>query len=294
MNQFQSQFESGETYVLAVSGGVDSVVMLDMMSQIEGLKLVIAHFDHQIRGWESARDADFVRQLAQAYRVSYYLGFGGLGRMASEEVAREARYQFLRSIAKQVRGQLCVAHHRDDLIETIAVNVIRGTGWRGLAVFGASDVLRPMLSFTKQQLIDYARNRGLNWCEDSTNLSSDYLRNRLRNKLKLIKPQSAELLVELYDRQQAVKVAIEAECHQLSLHNDLKARYFWTMIDISSATELLSFVIKRQFKISLTRPQLERAVLAIKLAKAGDKAQIGEKLEFRFSKLEFIINQIKN
>ena len=102
--RFQAQFDFSKTYVLAVSGGVDSVVMLDMMVRVGGLKLIIAHFDHQIRGDESTRDAQFVRQLAETYGVPYQLGFGGLGETASEDQARRARYRFLRVVAQEVGG----------------------------------------------------------------------------------------------------------------------------------------------------------------------------------------------
>ncbi|HEX6258362.1 MAG TPA: tRNA lysidine(34) synthetase TilS, partial [Candidatus Saccharimonadales bacterium] len=119
------------TYVVAVSGGVDSIVLLDMLAGQAGLELIVAHFDHGIRQ-DSTEDAEFVRAAAQRYSLPFELGQATLGPGASEEAARTARYSFLRSIAKKYQARIVTAHHADDVIETIAINVARGTGWRGL------------------------------------------------------------------------------------------------------------------------------------------------------------------
>lgn len=292
-HRFQAQFDFSQTYVLAVSGGVDSVVMLDMMARIGGLKLVIAHFDHQIRGEESARDAQFVRQLAERYGLKYYMEFGELGEAASEDQARRARYRFLRSVAKEVDGVICTAHHQDDVIETVALNLTRGTGWRGLAVLGATDVLRPMLLFKKQQLLNYAQQAELDWCEDSTNASDRYLRNRLRQRLTDNLSQEAhDLIIELYHRQLTLVPAIAAQCHQFYRPDGRYQRYFWIMIDMTEARELLQYIIKQDFQVSLTRPQLERAILAIKTASSGDIIEVGEKLELVFRRSQFSLRVV--
>lgn len=291
--QFQAQFDFSQTYVLAVSGGVDSVVMLDMMARIGGLKLVIAHFDHQIRGEESARDAQLVRQLAKKYGLKYYMEFGELGPGASEDRARRARYRFLRTVAAEVGGVICTAHHQDDVIETIALNLTRGTGWRGLAVLGAQDVFRPMLLFKKQQLLNYARQAELDWCEDSTNTSDRYLRNRLRQRLTgNLSQETHDLIIELYHRQLTLVLAIAAQCHKFYRTNGQYQRYFWIMIDPAVAQELLQFIVKQDFQLSLTRPQLERAILAIKTARSGDITEVGEKLELVFRRSQFSLRVV--
>ena len=285
---FSDQFESSKTYVLAVSGGVDSVVMLDMIARINGLRLIIAHFDHQIRGLESTRDADFVRSLAKQYNLDYRIGFGKLGAHASEDQARQSRYRFLRSVARDVDGVVCTAHHQDDLIETIALNLTRGTGWRGLAVFGATDILRPLLGFTKQQLLIYARDRQLVWQDDSTNSNQRYLRNRLRQRLQAkLSPTARELLIELYQRQHQLAQTIRIECERFYQPSRRYQRYFWIMIDELAAQELLNFILKKDFNVSLTRPQLQYALIIIKTARSNDLAQLGEGIEVRFSRQEF-------
>ena len=131
-------------YVLAISGGIDSVAMLDMIASnygdIRRVKLgdakwpddfVVAHFDHGIRGEASHRDAMFVRDLAESYGVRCRIGRGNLPSDTSEDEARLARYVFLNECLAEYDGEsrIVTAHHSDDLLETVVMNLIRGTGW---------------------------------------------------------------------------------------------------------------------------------------------------------------------
>src|SRR5690606_41547248 len=110
----------------AVSGGIDSVVLLDMLSHVPGLKLVVTHFDHGIRP-DSAQDAVFVEELAAHYGLPFETKRVELGTKASEELARRHRYAFLRDVAARYNAKIITAHHADDVIETVAINHIRGT-----------------------------------------------------------------------------------------------------------------------------------------------------------------------
>ena len=145
-------------YVVAVSGGVDSMVLLDIMTRkakFDGDELIVAHFDHGIRD-NSADDARFVQAVSEQYKVKYLSKREVLGPNASENTARTQRYAFLRQVARENDALLMTAHHRDDLVETIAINLHRGTGWRGVAVLAADDIARPLLSYSKQKIYDYA------------------------------------------------------------------------------------------------------------------------------------------
>lgn len=175
-------------YVIGVSGGVDSVVLLDMLVHYE-LKLphydelIVAHFDHGIRA-ESAGDAQFVRQLAGNYKLQFELGQAKLGIAASEDEARTARYNFLRQICKKYEAHLVLAHHQDDVVETMIINLSRGTSWRGLiSLRSTNTVFRPLLDMTKDDLKKYAEQHHLEWVEDSTNIDQTYLRNYVRHTL---------------------------------------------------------------------------------------------------------------
>lgn len=179
--------------VLAVSGGVDSMAMLDMVCRSNNYSsgdIIVAHFDHGIRE-NSALDAEFVQRKAAEYGVGSRLGKGDLNMQASEAEARAARYDFLSEVAG-ADGEIWTAHHLDDLVETVAVNLIRGTGWRGLAGLDRPRVRRPFLEcamlglyepLDKTTILEYAAKRRLAWREDQTNSSDEYLRNRIRHRM---------------------------------------------------------------------------------------------------------------
>ncbi len=178
------------TYIIAVSGGVDSIVLLDMLVNdrcpnlaVTKEQLIVAHFDHGIRK-DSSTDENFVRGVVGDYGLTYETASAELGANVSEESAREARYNFLRQCCKKYNAQLVTAHHQDDLIETMLINLIRGTGWRGLVSLDSdSHTIRPLLATTKNELSHYAKEHGLKWHEDSTNTDTSYLRNYIRLQL---------------------------------------------------------------------------------------------------------------
>lgn len=174
-----------DRYVVAVSGGVDSVVLLDILSKISGLQLIVAHFDHGIRP-ESADDAQFVAGQAQKYGLEYYGEREELGANASEALARKRRYAFLERVRETTNAAAIVtAHHQDDVIETAVINMLRGTGRRGITSLDTSrDIIRPLLTLPKQEIVNYAQQNGLLWREDATNSSDAYLRNRVRRRLE--------------------------------------------------------------------------------------------------------------
>src|SRR6185436_20114617 len=118
-------------YVVAVSGGVDSMVLLDLLRQKPKLELVVAHFDHGIRE-DSAQDRKLVQRIAKAYGLPFVHAKGNLGPKAGEALAREARYAFLRQVqADHDAKAIITAHHQDDMLKTAIMNLLRGTGRRG-------------------------------------------------------------------------------------------------------------------------------------------------------------------
>jgi tRNA(Ile)-lysidine synthase len=177
------QVEPGK-YVVAVSGGVDSVVLLDLLRMYPGVRVVVAHFDHGIRD-DSHLDRAHVQALARRYRVPFVYDKGRLGAGASEADARTARYDFLRKAqAASEADAIVTAHHQDDVLETAIINLLRGTGRKGLSSLTSGEgIIRPLLDVPKSEIIDYAKRHRLQWREDSTNLSTDILRNRVRHEL---------------------------------------------------------------------------------------------------------------
>ena len=248
---------------------------------------MVAHFDHGIRD-DSAADARFVEQLAKKYGLSYVTKREELGKKASEELARDRRYAFLRGEAKKHQAQLVTAHHSDDIIETIAINILRGTGWRGLAVLDAPDITRPLLQLTKQDIRTYARIKRLEWVEDSTNGETQYLRNRLRRAITSLLPlENKQGLLDLWRRQLVIKNGIEREANVLVRGTEY-SRYFFMQIDPFVATELLKIIIAGE-GVSATRPQLERILLAIKVARPGSSQDISEGSVITFTQRSFVV-----
>lgn len=274
-------------YLVAVSGGVDSVVLLDKLVKEGTHELVVAHFDHGIRE-DSAADGRFVGELAKRYGLTFVTKREELGEKASEELARSRRYAFLREEAKKRNLRLVTAHHADDVIETIIINIRRGTGWRGLAVLAAPDITRPQLDTTKQEIYDYALQYRLEWVEDSTNASTAYFRNRIRRLTPLLHPASKKRLRELRTNQVALTQEITKETERFINHAE-HSRYFYTQLDMTVACELLRTLILHLKGTGLTRPQLERALLAIKTARPGSMYEAGNGVNLLFTRHSFIV-----
>lgn len=270
------------TYLVAVSGGVDSVCLLDMLSRSEH-RLIVAHVEHGIRGEASRADARFVAALAQKYNLPFVSVSLNLGSNASEELARQKRYDFLLAQAQKFDAVLVTGHHAEDVAETIAINIERGTGWRGLAVLARTGVKRPLISFTKTQLYDYALQHRLEWVEDATNASDLYQRNRVRKALKnVISQRTIVRILQFRARQLALRKDIERETERIMLRNS-GSRYFLSQID-DVALELLASDIARQTGgLRPTRPRTQRALLAIKTARPGAKIDVGDGVQLEIA-----------
>jgi len=274
-------------YIVAVSGGVDSVVLLNLLASRPDLELIVAHFDHGIRS-DSNLDATFVSELAKSYGLKCEIKREELGENASEDTARTRRYEFLREVTKKYSAKLITAHHADDVIETVAINLSRGTGWRGLAVLD-SDVLRPLTCFIKSEIIDYANNHGLKWREDSTNDSDKYLRNRIRQQTNNLSGDKKQKILELWTRQKILKKAIDEEVDKLIGEAPAYSRYFFINIDSVTAIECLRGVVKAR----LTRPQLTNTLYMIKTALPDKDYYAGDGVKISFTSRNFTVELLK-
>jgi tRNA(Ile)-lysidine synthase len=177
-------------YVVAVSGGVDSMALLHALharntaSADRPWKLVVAHLDHGMRS-DSLEDRQLVQTTAKRLGLPFVYDEVQLGAGTSEAVARAARYDFLHRVQREHNAKAIVtAHHQDDVLETAIINLLRGSGRKGLTSLAShKDVERPLLNVSKRDLIAYAKEQGLTWREDSTNHNTDYLRNYVRYQL---------------------------------------------------------------------------------------------------------------
>jgi tRNA(Ile)-lysidine synthase len=217
---------AGQSVLVGVSGGADSVAMLAALRVLAGeaartYRLTVGHLDHSLRD-ESAGDAAFVAALARKWgleciteRVDVAAEADRLGE-GVEHAARTARYEFFARAARQCGASaVAVAHHADDNAETILFRVLRGTALRGLAGMPvtrslpaaepespALRIIRPMLGFRRREILDYCRARSLEWREDHTNAETVYRRNFLRHQLlplirEKLNPQADDALLRL-------------------------------------------------------------------------------------------------
>jgi tRNA(Ile)-lysidine synthase len=189
--------------LVAVSGGLDSVVLLDLLTETRdrhGLGLVVGHVDHGIHP-ESARVAQEVESLAVSRGLRFMVGHLGLGAETGETQARAARYRWLREARRDLGARWIVtAHQADDQRETVLMRMLRGSGPAGLAGMRRKerDVLRPLLPFSRQSLARYARRRGLTWWEDPANQDRRHLRCWIRGELlPLLEARLPDLTVKL-------------------------------------------------------------------------------------------------
>ncbi len=251
--------------ILAVSGGIDSIVMLHMFRNDPDV--IVAHFDHGIRS-NSSEDCVFVEKLAKTYGRQFFAKHAKLGANCSEEMARKARYDFLKQLATEQDGQIYTAHHHDDLIESVAINILRGTGWRGLAPLNNPEIVRPLLNMTKKDIYRYATENNLSFRQDQTNSDESYLRNRIRFALQTVPDEAKNRLADLATKQRRLAVEIDGILRELNISTNYPRELFDQ--DDQVCTEILRHILT-QNSVQLTRPQLSRALEAIRSYAPGKK-----------------------
>lgn len=186
-----------QALVVAVSGGMDSMVLLDLLTRLQeswNLRLAVAHVNHQLRGEESLADEEFVRAAAERRNLPFYfervdtITLAHTGRISKQEAAREARYRFFETVRQQTASDhVATAHQADDNTETILMNVLRGGGVRGLAGIplyrAKGSVVRPLLFAQRKDILFHASAYGIPYRNDSSNESMHYTRNYVRKRI---------------------------------------------------------------------------------------------------------------
>ena len=185
-------FVYGGKYIVALSGGADSVSLLFVLKHLErelGISVEAAHCNFHLRGAESVRDEEFCKQLCGRLDVPLHLihfdtqAYADLHRVSIEMAARDLRYGYFENLRRDIEAQdICVAHHRDDSVETVLLNLVRGTGLRGLRGIQPrnGNIIRPLLSLSREDIVQYLDALGENYVTDSTNLHNDVKRNKIR------------------------------------------------------------------------------------------------------------------
>jgi tRNA(Ile)-lysidine synthase len=259
-------------YVIAVSGGVDSMALLDMLAHQPDTELVVAHFDHGIRD-DSAEDRRLVARASAAYDLPFVSERAELGPHPSEAAARTARYAFLRRVQKeQGAAAIVTAHHQDDLIETALLNLLRGSGSRGLTSLGSTpDVIRPLLHLPKASLRDYAGAHGLHWREDSTNQDPRYRRNYIRMHVTpKLAPTARQKLLHYIETARRLHRELDRELEPHITGVQLDRRWFIGLPHMVSM-EVMALWLRRHV-VSTDRRSIQRLTVFAKTALPGKLA----------------------
>lgn len=193
MEQFH-MVQEGDTIVVGVSGGADSVCLLHLLWEYGKrvpISLVAVHVNHKIRK-EAAEDAAFVERLCEAMGLPFFLYEEAVEeraakeKISTEEAGRKTRYEaFEKALQQYGNGKIAVAHHQGDVAETLLFHLFRGTGIHGMAGIlpVRENIIRPLLTCSKEEIEEYLKTRGIPWCIDSTNEEDTYTRNRIRNHI---------------------------------------------------------------------------------------------------------------
>lgn len=278
--------------MVAVSGGVDSVVLLDVLTSQSDLELIVAHFNHGIRQ-EAEKDSQFVAQLAERHGLIFEGGEGNLGPDASEDQARRARYAFL-NLAKEKYGAKAIitAHHQDDLIETAIINLVRGTGPQGIyAMLDNSKIIRPLIAYPKVQILSCAKERDLIWREDETNQDAKYLRNRIRQTvMPKLTPASRQEILHLVNQIKATHNQTKRLMGELSdavlISDKVMSRRAFIGLPTEVSSAFMHEWLSRLGAKDLDRPTIERLTMAVKTGASGSTHDVKNGAKLTLTALE--------
>jgi len=250
--------------LVAVSGGVDSVVLLHLLKTISSeleFTIHVAHLDHRLRP-ESSSDADFVRQLCRQWDLPCSIESCDIRQLAArqkislEMAGRQARREFLWTLAQKIGAELiALAHHGDDQVETFMLRLLRGSGQSGLSAMRVHQGCwwRPLLNLRRQDIVKYASQHNLKWVEDESNRDSMFLRNRLRS----------EIIPQFYEINPRFGGGIERLVQQFQVDEDYWQREVTAIFD--------SLVVSREDGLRLSRPKLlaTHPALRVRLLRAA-------------------------
>jgi tRNA(Ile)-lysidine synthase len=296
--------------VVAVSGGADSVALLDLLAGVaaaSGLELVVAHADHGIQPG-SAAVAALVRELAGRYGLPFTGGELRLGAAASETRARQERYRFLRSVqAERQARYLVTAHHADDQAETVLLRLLRGSAPAGLAGIpprGQHGLVRPLLPFTRAELLEYTVARALPYHDDPANAELRHTRSWVRHCLipvirERLGPAGTEALVEVSDHAREELAAWDGVVDALTaLHAQAREGHFKVAraplrdYDNALAARILR-AIARRAGIRLAPRAAQRLARFAAAGHSGRRSDLGEGLEAELAFDTLVVRQEK-
>jgi tRNA(Ile)-lysidine synthase len=225
---------SNDLYIVALSGGADSVALLLLLKE-GGFNVHAAHCNFLLRGSESDRDeafcVDLCRQLGVELHRAHFATreYAEAHKVSVEMAARELRYNWFEQLRKDIGAVgICVAHHRDDSVETVLLNMIRGTGLRGLTGIQPRNgyVLRPLLCVSRDEIEHFLAKRGQQYVTDSTNLETDVMRNKVRLQvlplLRTLNPAVSDNIQRMVENVAEAQIVLDSLLDNFKKHNTLE------------------------------------------------------------------------
>jgi tRNA(Ile)-lysidine synthetase-like protein len=276
------------SYVLAVSGGVDSMVSLDLMARSgRGYELSVVFVDH---GWRDvSKELELVRRRVTEYGLKLYEQSLSLSNQ-SEEAARRGRYAALELVRKEIGADAIVtAHHADDRIETVILAQLRGSGRKGLSALQSTDyILRPLLGLRKLEIVEYAQQHKLEWVEDPTNVDIKYRRNWVRNeilpKLKASDPDFDGWIIAKIEEADRLNLEVDDELERMVKISEnnrealLKYDYIKSL-SVAAVQESLAYMVQKIAPGShIEARSLQRAGVELKTGRFKRPRQLSKRL----------------
>ncbi len=283
-----SMLEMGDKVIIAISGGPDSVCLLHILKELApvyNLSLHIAHVNYQLRGEESLVDEAFVKGAAESLEIPITIKaveISSKDRGNLQEIAREIRYNFLKELAEKIEfDKIALGHTADDQAETFLIRMLRGSGTSGLSgipLVREGRFIRPLLSVSRKEILDYLKEKVLPFREDSTNIKPFYLRNKIRHTLlPLLASEYNKNIMEILSREAEILRADEE-----FLKGYVEALLPGVLIN------------KKEREIGLSIPELERLHPAMKRRAIRRCLEIikGDLRGIYFSHIEEVIENI--
>ena len=256
-------FRKDSKIVLAISGGIDSICLADLLIR-SGYNIEFAHCNFNLRGKESDEDLAFVQQLAAKYKVPFHTASFNIYQYATEEkisvqmAAREQRYDWLEKIRKNISADyIAVAHNYDDNIETFLINIIRGTGIKGMLGIKNKNkyIVRPLIFATRDIIVNYVNKYSLEYREDSSNISDKYLRNKIRHNLvpllKEMNPSISKTIsreIEILDQVYHIyKNSIQSDLDRIIIKNKAGFKILKSHLAALSPSEIYIYEIFHRY-----------------------------------------------
>ena len=267
-----------DKYLLAVSGGIDSMVLFDLFLK-NNINFSVASCNFQLRGKDSDNDLKFVENICIKNNINFYSTvlevdkFSSIRKISTQMAARELRYNFFKKILEKYKySYIVTAHHLDDNIETIIFNFIKSTGYKGLVgiPFNKNKILRPLINISKEEIKDYAVSNNITWRLDKSNNSNKYSRNKIRNEviplLKEINPSLGKSLTESLKRIQKlsydIKPRIDLFIQKFVVFNDDYIHIKKDFIDNIEKYEILLFDFFQDYGFNYS--QIESIIKSLK------------------------------